>query len=185
MPAAAQPLDDEAPVEAGQQPACPRSVGPAQERQVQGIERRPAVHALVGGHREDRGLPLGTGARRIAVDRIGQGPQEPALLGPQQLGGGRQAVAPDLHARALRRIRLQPAPGGGEPDLELGLLVRGQRRPLLGRHPLRDVHARDLDQQREVRERRAIGRRERLAVGVGVEQRVAKDRLVTRTAARP
>ena len=81
-------------------------------------------------------------AGRVAVrGRLGEGPQEAALLGAQLLGLDREGVAPDLEHGALRGIRLEPAAHGGQAGLEVGCLGVGQRRALLGLDPRRHVHA--------------------------------------------
>ena len=108
-------------VEAREEPAGARAVGPAEEREVQGVERGLGVEAVVGGDGEDRGLPLLAGRRRVAVGgRLGEGPQVAALLGAELLGLDRQRVAPDLDP--------WPAPGR-TPRASAGRRRGGSRAP--------------------------------------------------------
>jgi hypothetical protein len=67
----------------------------------------------------------------------------------------------------------EPAAGGLDALARMYLAVV-ERAPLLRRHPLRDVDVRDLEEQREMAERRPEPRRLGGDVGVRVEQRVAE-----------
>ena len=134
----AQAADHEAAVEARQQPAGTRPVGPAEEREVEGVERGLGVEAVVRGDGEDRRLPLLAGRGRVAVGGLGQGAQEAALLGAE-LARPRPA-ARRAGSRSGRARGRTPRASGGRPPRRTSSSAASASvsgAPLLGRDPRR------------------------------------------------
>ena len=111
-----QAIVDEGRLEAGQQPARPRSVRAAQEGQVERGEGPPGGSAGVGRGREDQRLPGVAGRRRPAAAALrARAASQARCSGPSPPASAGSRVVAHGDPRLVRRERLQPGVGGGDP----------------------------------------------------------------------
>ena len=166
-------------IEAGQQPARARAVDPTEEREIHGREGTSGRKAERGRSLEDRGLP-GVAAGGPATTRSRRrAPPERTRWSSSRVDRFVGKLVANGKSCLVRRVRLQPAASRREAFVEDRPLACGQRAALLGLDMRDDVHSRDLDEQREVSERRAERRRLGRHIGVRVEEGVPEGRLVT------